>query len=228
MPKHDGPEEFFEALRSARKDRQPRQPIIGSGQVDSPAEEPEERKADAPNTTPSVDSPASSGTDPVIRLRRSTLVFAIIMAIVIVFIAYAVGRSAHGETPSPSLRVSQAPVYTTQASSLLPVELRGKSAIFMKEFDYTQDASRANALAYCKYLNETPDSAFIVKTGKRSFILSVVDQRKLVVCVGPFNALAGPDIDALLPKVREIRFNGVKPFRAAYAATLPPTAKICE
>ena len=230
MSKHAGPEEFFEALRSARRERLPRWMVAKPEQKNGAAQEPAEQEPNINGTAPAVEQPPASpdASDPVIRLRRSTFIFALIMAIVLLFIAYAIGRRAHGQTPPPALQVTERPADIQEVRPLLPSELLGKSAIFLKEFDHTQNASRANAIAYCKYLNDTPDSAFIAEIGKRSFVLSIADQRKLVVCVGPFDALAGPEIDAMLPRMRELRFNGVKPFRAAYAATLPPTARICE
>jgi len=172
--------------------------------------------------------PAEKPSDPVIRLRRSTLIFAIIMAVVLMFITYALGRRARAEAAPPAQNSIERQDVNQAATPSLPARLVGKSAIFLKEFDSTQRASQANALAYRNHIAESADAAFIRQAGKSPFVLMVGRDRKLAVCIGPFDSIAGPEIDAMLAKARALTFNGVKPFHAAYTAKLPSAAKICE
>ena len=253
MTKVEGPEEFFEVFRTARKNKQgtapadesrPEEPDV-SGAAAGPAapnlaSEPGEESAWAPRPEgkapeSAAEAPASTAPrrfplsvfaddEPTITMRRSTLIFAIIVVLVLLFIAYAVGAKRASRS-NPSSRAASSVtgdgVRETRRPAL-PEWLRGKCVVFARDFDSTQDRSSANAQAYCRFLNTSNEAAFVRGDGKQAFLLSLgPDERKLVVCVGPFDGVTGPQVDQFLSRLRGLLYEGTaRPFATASVVQL--------
>ena len=226
-----GPEEFFEALRAAKRDDGAKAAAAAPQRADEAAAgEPQPAAVDTPCPSEPRQQPRSPVTslfasdDPSITIRRSTLIFAVIVVAVLLFIAFALGR----RSTSPSQPSSRAPAERVESESVrrpaLPQHLRGKSVICLKTFDRTEDAGQANARAYRDFLRTSPDAAFVKSSGRNVFILSY--ERELQLCVGPFDGGVGtPAASDLLQKLRQLRYNEVQQFAHADVRPVPYYAK---
>ena len=235
----EGTEEFFEALRAARRERPHPEPAPGAEEGAEPAAEqaappPEPDAGGAPSQQQPI-PPAThrrfpvsvfADNEPTITLRRSTVIFAIIAVAILLFISYALGKRAGSPSHPQNRERSQTGGLNEIRRPALPPELRNKLAIYMKEFDQTQDAGAANARAYRDFLNRSADAAFIRSAAKQAFIVS--SGRKLILCVGPFDSLRGADINVLLPRLRELSYNGVQHFGGVNARLLPDDARLFD
>lgn len=252
MAKHQGPEEFFEALRKAR-DKGRRPPDSPEGEPEPQPEPAEEPEADRPPQASSVTTPKEAvgpqerrdeqppdqqqqgarrplsffeETEPTITIHRSTLVFAVLLALVLIFIAFALGRRS-APRPGPQTgtitRDRDGLIETTRPA--LPDEYRDKWAIHLTALDQTRRANSENARAYRDFVRQQAD--FLEETGKDAFIISY--DRRLFVCVGPFeDAQENPVLDRMVDKVRELRYNGTALFARASVRPLPRRAKLFE
>lgn len=237
MSKAQGPEEFFEALRAAKKGDHlgPPEPPSVEAEEGAARPSPAEDQAAPPDSAAPVEIPPASGRrsfpmsvfaedEPSITIRRSTLIFAVIVIVILFFIAFALGRRAAAQ-PKRSRRATVARNSREETRGpAVPDEFRNKSVICLRIFSHTQGAGPANARAYRDFLNESAEVAFIKSSGKKAFILA--HQRELQVCVGPFDGLATPLVNELLPRLRELRHNGVCQFRAADVQPVPVYAKV--
>jgi hypothetical protein len=241
MTKAQGPEEFFEVLRSARtKERvavEAAQAARDAGQAEKvrppeqPQPEPESSSEPEPvEAGPQPTSPAPpkrlplsafSEDEPTIAVRRSTLIFAALAVLVLLFIAFALGRrtaskpTASAEGP----RVTERGNLTEKREPAHPARFRNKYMVYLHTLDHTQQASQANAKKYREMLQSLPAAELIAKAGKEAVIMAY--DRKLFVCVGPFDALDSPDLNQLLPRLRAL---DVK-FATASVQRLPYMAK---
>ena len=238
MAKVEGPEEFFEALRAAQREHRPAATRPAAESVVEPEDRAEpgpapaamEPAAAAPDAAP--EAPPSGRTypmsvfakdEPTVTIRRSTLVFAVIGALVLLFIAFAVGRRTAARPRSSRSRTTEREGYREVRQPSVPDEFRGKVRICVKTFDHTQEAGLANARAYRKFFNTAPETAFIRARGKKAFILQY--ERQLQVCIGPFEGIETPDVNELGPKIKELRFGGVRQF-SPYVAKIPPYSTV--
>lgn len=233
MARAQGPEEFFEALRAAKREDQAK--ASASAPSPAPAEEAVTEEAPSePVASPLRAEPEQRGRsfplsvfaedEPTITMRRSTLIFAAIIVAILFLISFKLGR---GTAPRP--KASRSPAVKQQERQdvrrpVLPERLRGKSVICLKTFDLRQEASPANARAYRSFLNTSPEAAFIRSSGREAFIIAY--QRELQVCVGPFKGLTTPTVNRILPKVRELRHNDVPQFAHADVRPVPYYAKV--
>ncbi len=242
MAKVEGPEEFFEALRAAQRD----QKAAATQPAPGPAPEPEDRAEPepapqpvapaepapvAPEVAPEAPDPnrtypmsVFAKDDPTVTIRRSTLIFAIIGAIVLLFIAFAVGRRTAPRPKATRSRTTEREGYREVRQPSVPDGFRGKVRICVKTFDHTQEAGLANARAYRKFFNTAPETAFIRTRGKKAFILQY--ERQLQVCIGPFEGIETPAVDELGPKIKDLKFGGVRQFSNPYAAKIPPYSTV--
>ena len=229
MTKAKEPEEFFEVLRSAKREKE----LIKARPESKAGAEPVQKQPE-PAAKPPPKSPIENKfpfsvfaeNEPTITLRRSTLIFSVIVVAVLLFISYALGkRVSRARPPQKKPAVKSGEIKETRRPAL-PEELRNKSVICMKVFDHTQNAGPANARAYREFLNVSPDAAFIKSRGKKAFIIS--HDRKLIVCIGPFDGLTSPHVNWLLPKLRKLRHNGVQQFANAEVKPLPHYAKLFQ
>jgi hypothetical protein len=233
VARSQGPEEFFEALRSAKREDQAKAAAAAPGPApaeeaaaeNAPSEpvasplraEPEQRSRSFPLSVFAED-------EPTIAIRRSTLIFAVIVVAILLFISFRLGR---GTAPRPETSRSPAvgrPERQDVRRPALPERLRGKSVICLKTFDLRQEASPANARAYRSFLNTSPEAAFIKSSGREAFIIAY--QRELQVCVGPFKGLTTPTVNRILPKLRALRHNDVPQFAHADVRPVPYYAKV--
>lgn len=243
MAKTQGPEEFFEVFRKATSSEKP------GVQEPEPSPPPEREQARPPEppaaaatpeqatTSPAAAPPGDASRfpmsvfaeqEPTVTLRRSTLIFALILFLVLLFIAYALGRRARAPAPRPSgekVTVRRHGMEETR-TPVLPQSLRNKYAVYMEDFDHRKNANVANALAVRDTLRGSPEAEFIGVGGKDVFILSY--DHRLHVCVGPFDTLTGPGIDRMLPRLRALSHNGMREFAAAPVRALPPHARLFE
>ncbi len=251
VAKHQGPEEFFEALRKAR-DKGRRPPDAPEGEPEprpEPAEEPESDRTPPASSEPTPEettAPQESQehqppdqqpggrrplsffeeTEPTVTVQRSTLIFAVLLALVLLFIAFALGRRS-APRPSPQTgtitRDRDGLIETTRPA--LPDQYRDKWAIHLTALDRTRRANSANARAYRDFVRQQAD--FLEEAGKDAFIISY--GRQLFVCVGPFDdAEENPELDWMVDKVRELRYNGTALFARASVRPLPRRAKLFE
>ena len=227
-----GPEEFFEALRAAKRDDEARAAASAAQVTDAPEAEQPLRGTPLPppaaepkeQPRPFGSSPFASG-EPTITVRRSTLIFAAIIVAILLFIAFAVGR----RSTSPAQPSSRVPAERAESESVrrpaLPQHLRGKVVICLKIFDLTEDAGPANARAYRDFLKTSPEAAFIRASGRKVYILS--HERQLQLCVGPFDGgVRAPTTKALRDKLSGLRYNDVQQFAHADVRPVPYYAKV--
>lgn len=235
MPKEGRPEEFFEVFGAiSRKSKHPaQQPEESPPSPDASASARPAPAAPAEPTEPQPDGderryPLSvfAEDEPKVTIRRSTLIFAGILVLVLLFVAYALGRRARRRTTRPATTTSTRDGMRETSRPALPGPLRDKCAVHMKVLDHTQQANAANARAYRDFLRTSPDATFIKSAGKKAFIIS--HSRRLVVCVGPFDSLQSADLNEMLPKLRELRYNHVQLFARARVQPLPLRAKLFE
>jgi hypothetical protein len=244
MTKAQGPEEFFEVLRSARTKeraataaaqaardarqadevRPPEQPIAKKPEPE-PSPEPEvaEASPQTPSPAPTKRLPLSafSEDEPTIAVRRSTLIFVALAVLVLLFIAFALGRrtAAKPTVSAEGPRVTERGNLTEKREPAHPARFRNKYMVYLHTLDHTQQASQANAKKYREMLQSLPAAELIAKAGKEAVIMAY--DRKLFVCVGPFDALDSPDLNQLLPRLRAL---DVK-FATASVQRLPYMAK---
>ena len=245
MAKARGPEEFFEVFRTvSQKSKRPqpeakKEPAPGAEEPAPPAEpKPQAAPAAGPATLTPRPSPRPGESrfpfsvfaedEPKIAIRRSTLIFALIVILVLLFISYAIGKRA-GRSAAGRPRAATAIDRDGFLETRLPAQpdaLRNKCVVVMKTLRHTEAANETNAREYRKFLNTSPDAAFIKAAGKQVFIVSY--RQRLYVCVGPFDRLDSPDLDAMLPKLRRLRYNGIQQFANAGVEPLPHLAKLLE
>jgi hypothetical protein len=166
--------------------------------------------------------------EPTVTLRRSTLIFCIIVVLVLLFVAYSLGMRA-GASPS---RKPQAPATISSQHTIehrvpaLPERYRNKPAACVKVLDHTQDASEPNALAYVSFFNEADETAFLRAAQKEAFVLS--HDRKLYVYVGPFEpaAVSRRGENPVLSRLRSLRYKGVRQFARVGLEVLPERGKL--
>jgi len=238
-----GPEEFFEALRSAKRDDEAAAAAAGSASAEEPVAETPQSTPTPPPASDTAPPPSPTKSvfakdDPTITMRRSTLIFAAIVVAILLFIAFALGKSA-GTPASTTRRTApqELPVpimldtagrETQEANTrrpTLPEHLRGKSVICLKRFYHTQDAGPANARAFRTFLKTSPDAAFVKSSGRQVFILEY--KRELQLCVGPFDGGVGtPAATGLLQKLRQLRYNNVRQFDCADVRPVQHYAKV--
>ncbi len=233
MSKMKGPEEFFEVFRTASQKprsirREPNEPSATPSAKPARVEAEGETAAEPPRE---VEKPASSEQtpqasrnkmpflvfaedEPTITIRRSTLFFALLVVAVLIFIAYALGKRAGRTVPvqsiSPTMRRDG---LIERGRPAIPDRLRDKWAACVQVLDHTRPANVANARTYCEFFNAAPETRFLRDAGKQAFIIS--QDQKLHVYVGPFDLPDGPDVETLLPKLRQLAHQGVKKFTAA-------------
>ena len=229
----EGPEEFFEALRSAKRDRlhepAPANEEHGAKSESVEPTKPVEPAGPQPLQTPAQPLPPSTfaGNEPTISLRRSTAVFCVLVVLVLLFIAFALGRRVRRAVPHQPARATTTRNGMTEVRRLaLPEELRNKSAIFLKTFNRTESSAGPNARAYRDFLNTSPDAAFIRSADVRAFIIS--KDRELALCVGPFDTVEGPELQSVRRKIIDLPYRRVKQFGSAYGAQLPDDAKLFD
>jgi len=221
VAKAEGPEEFFEALRTVREEKSAARPS-------PPAKpEPAEPSTERPEPVAKPIEPAVSAfaaAEPTITLRRSTAVFVALGVLVLLFIAYALGRRSRGPNPAAGGEtVKESGVRETRAP-LLPPELQNTFAIFLKRFDGTQDAGEANARAYHEFLTTSPSARFLRDGGKRVLLIS--HNRHLELCVGPFQDLTEPDL--IRSELANLEYHGVRQFANSEVRRLPLDAKLLD
>ncbi|MFO7900933.1 MAG: hypothetical protein R6V58_17975 [Planctomycetota bacterium] len=241
MARRQGPEEFFEVFRKAKeKDRrtaQPARPEPEQGPADeADAETPEPtgpQRVPGPGRT---DAQPESGRryplsvfaedEPTVTIRRSTLVFAIIVGLVLLFIAYALGRRSARPAARPTGTITRNRDGLIETSRpALPDRYRNKWAIHLKALDRTRRANPENARAYRDFVRREAD--FLEEHGKEAFIIS--HGRELFVCVGPFeDARGNPELHRMVDKLRGLRYNGGRLFASASVRRLPRRAKLFE
>jgi len=236
VAKASGPEEFFEALRAAKRDEHAIPPSPAPVEADGnappapPEPAPQEPAAAASPETPPAPTRRSfpmsvfAEDEPSITVRRSTLIFAAIVVVILLFIAFAIGRRAAARPKTSRRATVERNSRENARRPAVPEELRSKSVICLRVFSHTQEAGPANARAYRDFLNGSPEAAFIKSSGKKAFILA--HRRELEVCVGPFDGLATGLVNELLPRLRELRHNGVCQFRGAEVHPVPVFAKV--
>jgi Na+-transporting methylmalonyl-CoA/oxaloacetate decarboxylase gamma subunit len=169
-----------------------------------------------------------------ITVRRSTLIFAVLIVLVLLFIMYAIGKRVGKADAAPASRSLRKPetVQTVRGNlhetrrSALPPALRNKCAVFLKVVDHTQSAGAANARKCRDFLRQAPAARFIRAAEHDAFILAY--NRKLFVCVGPFDGLETANIESMLPRLRTLRYNGLRQFRNASVAWLPHVARLFD
>ena len=253
MAKAHGPEEFFEVFGSVKRKEK-----VGDPEAEPAAEEPQPAKRAvqqpvpreatppvAPAPAPPVATPAAprvappatgrkfpmsvfAEEEPKIPVRRSTLIFAAIIILVSLFIAYALGKragKAAGAAPRGRITSNRRGMIEVREPAQ-PERLRHKWVVCMKVFDHTQHASEANARKYRSFLTTAPDAAFIKARDKEVFVASY--QQKLFLCVGPFDHERDAELDTVLPRLRALRIDGVQQFDNAGVEPLPQFAKLFE
>jgi len=226
-----GPEEFFEALRSAKRDDESKAAARESAGAEGPAAENAQPEAVPPPPASEPGQQAKSfpmsvfaNDEPTVTIRRSTLIFALIVVAILLFISFAIGQRFASPAKTSRSPAAEVPERVGMRRPALPEHLRGKSVICLKTFDRTQDAGPANARAYRSFLKTSPEAAFIKSSGRAVFILEY--ERELQLCVGPFDGLTAPAVNQLLPKVRELRHNDVQQFAHADVRPVPYYAKV--
>jgi len=200
--------------------------------VEEPQPEPESSSEPEPvEAGPQPTSPAPpkrlplsafSEDEPTIAVRRSTLIFVALLAVlVLLFIAFALGRrtAAKPTVSAEGPRVTERGNLTEKREPAHPARFRNKYMVYLHTLDHTQQASQANAKKYREMLQSLPAAELIAKAGKEAVIMAY--DRKLFVCVGPFDALDSPDLNQLLPRLRAL---DVK-FATASVQRLPYMAK---
>jgi len=248
VAKAHGPEEFFEVFRTVSqkgKRTQPEakeEPAPGPKEPVPSEESPPQAAAAAAPAAPAAPAPRPAQRpaegrfpfsvftedEPKIAIRRSTLIFALIVIIVLLFIFYALGKRA-GRSATAGARTTTAIDRDGFHETRLPAQpdaLRNKCVVVMKMLRHTQAANEMNAREYRDFLNTSSETAFIKAGGKQAFIVSY--QQWLYVCVGPFERLDSPDLDAMLPNLRRLRYNSIQQFANAGVEPLPYLAKLFE
>jgi len=238
VAKMEGPEEFFEALRSAKRDRL-HKPAPASGEAGStqepaqpvkpvvPAEPASEPVPLTPTATRRLPPSVLAKNEPTISLRRSTAIFCVLVVLVLLFIAFALGRRVGRAAPQQPAQATTTRNGMTETRRLAPSEqFRGKSAIFLKTFDRRDSSAEANARTYRDFLNTSPDAAFIRSANARAFIIS--RGRELTLCVGPFRNVEGPDMKSVYDKIVNLPYREVKQFGSAYGSPLPEDARLFD
>jgi hypothetical protein len=241
MAKAQGPEEFFEALRAARSEEQdaleqpaepapkPSEPLAPRAEDPAPAPPPLEpipapmpRTQAAPAKSSRFPLSVFADNEPTIAVRRSTIIFALLIALVLIFIAYAVGLRAGKKAKGPARlpRTSVRGNLHEKREPAHPARFQNKYMVQLRVLDRTQQAGEANARKYRDTLQSPPGSSIIRGAGKEVVIMTY--NRKLFVCVGPFDALDSPDLNRILPRLRALDVN----FSAASVLRLPYMAKI--
>ena len=217
MAKVQGPEEFFEALRSAKRDDESKAAARESARMEGLAAEKPQPEAAPPSPVSKPEQQARSfpmsvfaSDEPTVTIRRSTLIFAVIVVAILLFIAFAVGRRSGARAKTSRRAVTEEQESVAVRRPALPEHLRGKSVICLRTFDLTEEAGPANARAYRDFLKTSPEAAFIKSSGRQVYILT--HERELQLCVGPFDGLTTPAVNELLPKLRKLRYNNVRPF----------------
>ncbi|MFH1732811.1 MAG: hypothetical protein ABIF82_14325 [Planctomycetota bacterium] len=210
-------------------------PAPAEGRGGAPQPQPPEAQRPPPAAAASPETPPAAARrsfpmsvfaedEPAITVRRSTLIFAAVVVVILFFIAFALGRRTAPRPKTSGRATVERNSREETRRPAVPDELRNKSVICLRVFSHTQEAGPANARAYREFLNESPDAAFIRSSGKKAFILA--HRRELEVCVGPFDGLATPLVNELLPRLRELRHNGVCQFRGAEVQPVPVYAKV--
>lgn len=215
VAKMEGPEEFFEAFRTShRKPVTPSDPSVRTSAGDDEPQESADPEPDAPagETARRPLSSVFSESEPTITLRRSTLIFSLVLVFVLLFIAYAMGTS----------RARQAPSAGQKSSQTAAPKMTGQWAIVLKEFRTTDSSSLANATDYRNYLRQKPE----VLSNKDAFILSSMSDRKLLLCVGPFQYQDSPQVSEILPRLRTLQYLGVRQFGNAQVQPLPSESQV--
>ena len=231
MARAQGPEEFFEALRAAKRDDESAAAAAaGSVEPEEPVAETPQPEATPPQAS-STEQPRSPTTsvfakdDPTITVRRSTLVFAAIVVAILLFIAFALGKRAGAPVRAAGPAPAEEPKVLPARGPVLPEHLRGKSVICLKTFYHTQDAGPANARAFRTFLKTSPDAAFVKASGREVFILEY--KRELQLCIGPFDGGVGaPAATGLLQELRQLRYNNVRQFEYADVRPVQHYAKV--
>lgn len=195
--------------------------------------------APSPPSTPATSQAAAqrrfpfsvfTESEPTVTLRRSTLVFAVVVGVILISVAYGIGRRVGRGAPARSRTLPSPGGMMETRVPALPAELRGKCAVVAKVFDHTQEANPANARAYrdflSNYLRTAADAAALRAGGKSAFILSYA--RELAVCVGPFDRPDSLDAVAAQAKLRTLRFRNVLQFADASVERLRADAKLFE
>ena len=240
MAKAQGPEEFFEVFRKAtRRDKAGAEPAAAPPPVaqGGPAPSP-------PPAPPAVGVPPPAGRAPsagparrrfvpsifaedrpTITLRRSTLIFSIVIVIILLFIFYALGKRA-GRAGAASRAPAANAAHGETRVPAQPDAVRHKCAVVVQVLDHTQEASAANARRYRDFLIESAEAAFVRGAEKQAFILS--HRQQLLVCVGPFESLRDETLADVLPGLRTLRFDGDERFRNATVQPIPATAKLMD
>ncbi len=166
--------------------------------------------------------------EPTIPVRRSTIIFAAVALVVLLFIAYAIGkRSAAPSAPSRADQPTQldSGVLHSQRPAL-PAELKDHFVIHVKNFDHTQTAAEANARAYEDFLNTDPATAFLRQYGKKVYILSY--DQELLVCVGPFDGENDATARTVRSQLQDVRRNGLLQFPRADLIKAPEYARLFD
>lgn len=233
MAKMKGPEEFFEAFRTASQRprpsrREPDQP--STTPPAKPVDLDTERVVPAPQEIGVPPGPSSDQTpqasrgktpclvstedEPTITIRRSTLIFALVVIAVLLFIAYALGKRAGRPVQAqPTSQSMRREGLIERGRPAIPEKLRDRWAACVQVLDHTHPANVANARTYCEFFNAAPETRFLRDAGKQAFIIS--QDQKLHVYVGPFDLPDGPDVEILLPRLRQLAHQGVKKFTGA-------------
>ena len=232
VAKAQGPEEFFEALRSAQRDSEADTPVAPAPGAETPAAEaPQPNPVATPRVSQATEQPRPATAsvfakdDPTITIRRSTLIFAAIVAVILLFIAFAIGKRAGAPAKTTSDAAAQDPKALNTRGPAVPDHLRGKSVICLKTFGRKQDAGPANARTFRTFLETSPDAAFVKSSGRQVFILEY--ENELQLCVGPFDGGVGtPTATGLLQELRQLRYNNVRQFDYADVRPVQDYAKV--
>ena len=228
MAKAQGPEEFFEVFREAshkskHRPQKAEEPADGPppSVTEEPTPPPELAARPEPRTFPLS---VFADDEPTVTIRRSTLVFCILVVLVLLFIAYALGRSGRrpARTSGPTTSRRNGVVETSRPG--LPERYRNKLVAWMRVLKRTEPSHPDNARAYRDFLRQ--NATFLEQGGKDAFIISY--DRKLVVCVGPFDGFNSQDVTDMLPKLHRLRYNDAQLFARASVRRLPAHATLFE